>query len=835
MEADDEWQERVSQWRERRKKSLLNQSVPLDNDDEESKLKEAQRIQEIKNQFSELRKLRSLSLESPNDLTSSDNRNKFESIDSLRGLQSNDAEIPTNKSGTLDPEALERARNLIDKEKQIRPTQLWEDRLTRLSNTLKSSTLSEASHQYQPQQFSSTFASLRNEDNKKSSQPQPQLITENVTCLVNSKPQFESPRAQDTISSDLKDTTKVKIHLLKRPGSKSTNEINWGFTLTSDLANHLRGSVVRVDKVKIGSSADLCELKSGDVLLAIDEKPILDTTNTFLSVDEVNQQLLSLSQKNRPIKLLVQRRNHEDFDPDDLDDSQSSNDHVPPQPTLKPPAIEHKEQVSGRSSISSYHSEVLQHVAVITREKAPPMQAAPERTLVLAHEVPVLTSASGEFSAEERSHLPSPTCAKLTELVSLPSSRDSFYVVTTESAVNLPTKSHVVTLHRAQENISIPVRAKQSEPAPVVESHSTSDYMPRVVPIECLENMDKDQDSDSGDSSNYSEKIEIPVSSRVPILFDEGSLSSKAEQRRMDSLPRTPILNGSARTSLGTGFSNGTQTFTPIQAWPVPETQEPLRKQMPSLTFLGAATTSLQSTLGVLENRNSYLNRDYSANPHIPPRGGFRTQINAEIGVPKQNYSTGYQMGRNPMPCDLGIPRSKPLKEPIPPLPFRTKKETPKNSLSFSRKPCEVCKTELGYGDLMIIEKLGLHYHLHCFRCSICNCPLSDGLSDAEVRVRKRNLFCFVCYRRRENSPRISQTNSSTRLDYNRNSSSSRSNNQAHVLVDERPKLSLLDRSEVPVHIPTDSPQERFRTIALNIFFVHEYFLLSTNSQPASV
>ncbi|NWI96734.1 LMO7 protein, partial [Pitta sordida] len=62
------------------------------------------------------------------------------------------------------------------------------------------------------------------------------------------------------------------------------------------------------------------------------------------------------------------------------------------------------------------------------------------------------------------------------------------------------------------------------------------------------------------------------------------------------------------------------------------------------------------------------------------------------------------------------------------------------------KKICSYCNNVLGKGAAMIIESLGLCYHLHCFKCVACGCDLGGSLSGAEVRIRNNKLFCNDCY-----------------------------------------------------------------------------------------
>ncbi|XP_045564689.1 LIM domain only protein 7 [Salmo salar] len=63
------------------------------------------------------------------------------------------------------------------------------------------------------------------------------------------------------------------------------------------------------------------------------------------------------------------------------------------------------------------------------------------------------------------------------------------------------------------------------------------------------------------------------------------------------------------------------------------------------------------------------------------------------------------------------------------------------------KRICTFCDTALVKGAAMVIESLGLVYHLTCFKCINCKSELL-GASEvgAEVRIRNRRLFCDSCY-----------------------------------------------------------------------------------------
>jgi hypothetical protein len=68
-----------------------------------------------------------------------------------------------------------------------------------------------------------------------------------------------------------------------------------------------------------------------------------------------------------------------------------------------------------------------------------------------------------------------------------------------------------------------------------------------------------------------------------------------------------------------------------------------------------------------------------------------------------------------------------------------------------SKKLCSYCTHELGSGAAMIIENLGLFYHIECFKCSVCQAPISDGnINGTDVRVRNSRLHCKNCFSNEE-------------------------------------------------------------------------------------
>uniref|UniRef100_A0A8C2FS27 LIM and calponin homology domains 1a n=1 Tax=Cyprinus carpio TaxID=7962 RepID=A0A8C2FS27_CYPCA len=84
-----------------------------------------------------------------------------------------------------------------------------------------------------------------------------------------------------------------------------------------------------------------------------------------------------------------------------------------------------------------------------------------------------------------------------------------------------------------------------------------------------------------------------------------------------------------------------------------------------------------------------------------------------------------------------------PSKSPTP------SQDTPPPSPSRSvsgKKLCSSCAHPLGKGAAMIIESLGLYFHIQCFMCGICKGLLGDTSAGTDVRIRNGLLNCQECY-----------------------------------------------------------------------------------------
>ncbi|XP_036156563.1 LIM domain only protein 7 isoform X5 [Myotis myotis] len=108
---------------------------------------------------------------------------------------------------------------------------------------------------------------------------------------------------------------------------------------------------------------------------------------------------------------------------------------------------------------------------------------------------------------------------------------------------------------------------------------------------------------------------------------------------------------------------------------------------------------------------------------------------------------------RNPSssvhPPAAGPVKTSPAPSPTPRSHFpSTSPSQPRNRSVSGKRVCSYCNNILGKGAAMIIESLGLCYHLYCFKCVACECDLGGSSSGAEVRIRNSQLYCNNCYLR---------------------------------------------------------------------------------------
>ncbi|XP_030198748.1 LIM domain only protein 7 isoform X3 [Gadus morhua] len=128
--------------------------------------------------------------------------------------------------------------------------------------------------------------------------------------------------------------------------------------------------------------------------------------------------------------------------------------------------------------------------------------------------------------------------------------------------------------------------------------------------------------------------------------------------------------------------------------------------------------------------------------------GGYPARPGSVSGPPA-SASTGSLRGGAAPPASSWRQQSPSLSPTTSPEPTSEPFGRQQRSRSVSgKKICTFCDSPLGKGAAMIIESLGLCYHLNCFKCMDCKSDLGGSEAGAEVRIRNKHLYCNTCYQR---------------------------------------------------------------------------------------
>ncbi|KAK6324369.1 hypothetical protein J4Q44_G00037110 [Coregonus suidteri] len=93
------------------------------------------------------------------------------------------------------------------------------------------------------------------------------------------------------------------------------------------------------------------------------------------------------------------------------------------------------------------------------------------------------------------------------------------------------------------------------------------------------------------------------------------------------------------------------------------------------------------------------------------------------------------------------VKRSGSYDGPHPPSSSPSSPQPPSPSRCVSgKRQCSGCNQALGKGTAMNIDKLGLYFHLTCFKCGVCKGQLGDTSSGTDIRIGNGLLSCHDCY-----------------------------------------------------------------------------------------
>ncbi|CAG5133415.1 unnamed protein product, partial [Candidula unifasciata] len=223
----------------------------------------------------------------------------------------------------------------------------------------------------------------------------------------------------------------------------------------------------------------------------------------------------------------------------------------------------------------------------------------------------------------------------------------------------------------------------------------------------------------------------VQEAERRRIAESESKLQPRraSNQRPSSSGPIKPAGDTANRWRDQGGFANdqnhATERLKPLSSMPAVIRQTLLQKTAgvrssndPVQTFPQAPSPSPS-----LSYHNSYHNQPSSQAPEQPPQ------------QKRQQWQYNQQPESPHHPPQQVAPGG-------PALPPQRQHEI---KMSGSQL-CSHCEQELGYGAAMVIESLGLFFHVQCFRCWVCHASLGTGDQGADVRVRVNKLHCPNCY-----------------------------------------------------------------------------------------
>ncbi|NXV75160.1 LMO7 protein, partial [Atlantisia rogersi] len=217
---------------------------------------------------------------------------------------------------------------------------------------------------------------------------------------------------------------------------------------------------------------------------------------------------------------------------------------------------------------------------------------------------------------------------------------------------------------------------------------------------------------------------------------DSQKKSQKEHNLSAAELERQQILQEMRKkTSLHTDSSWIRQRSSSIHKEPISLYSNSMRR--------GESLDNLDSSRSSSWRHHSWLNQSASSSSLSSSQDFSRpvsTSNRAYMCTPSSNKAPPAATSARAPSMSQAAPRAQsPLSASLP------GSQTRSRSVS-GKKICSYCNNVLGKGAAMIIESLGLCYHLHCFKCVACGCDLGGSRSGAEVRIRNNKLFCNDCY-----------------------------------------------------------------------------------------
>ncbi|XP_063809024.1 LIM domain only protein 7 isoform X3 [Pseudophryne corroboree] len=169
---------------------------------------------------------------------------------------------------------------------------------------------------------------------------------------------------------------------------------------------------------------------------------------------------------------------------------------------------------------------------------------------------------------------------------------------------------------------------------------------------------------------------------------------------------------------------------------------------VPSFMRRGESLDNLDSSSGT-QIQPSWANHSSSYNSLSSSQDFSRPSqvVSTSNRTYLRNPSSGFQQPSSGSVRSASLSQSSVASSSLPRNQSPTPASGQQRSKSVSgKKLCSYCNNSLGKGAAMIIESLGLCFHLHCFKCVACETDLGGSNSGAEVRIRNNELYCNSCY-----------------------------------------------------------------------------------------
>ncbi|XP_075276867.1 LIM and calponin homology domains-containing protein 1 isoform X1 [Opisthocomus hoazin] len=218
-------------------------------------------------------------------------------------------------------------------------------------------------------------------------------------------------------------------------------------------------------------------------------------------------------------------------------------------------------------------------------------------------------------------------------------------------------------------------------------------------------------------NSSPEEGKQKEVARQKKLLWEQNrtsSLKSKENELWQEKRSGNRVLSGHPETGILKGGEQEHQV-------PVMERSSPARLNLP-------LTQDVSWNQQLLTKQSPHRTEDIRQRPVLGQSVGQQPSPAGETR--RAGYHENFQSGPS-SPCSPAAPSQSPNRY--------------KRSVS-GKKLCSTCGLPLGKGAAMIIETLGLYFHIQCFRCGICKGQLGDAASGTDVRIRNGLLNCNDCY-----------------------------------------------------------------------------------------